>query len=757
MGEFVLSYERYLNTEKSSINEGWRTWMATFMMLLNLGIVPPKIQAAELQDKMEWVQSVAEDDIALAKFIAMLNSKGNLSPDMDKTEIQALLTRYNAKNQVSLSLTDLLNSADVQSYDDDGTTKYTWTMTSLSSGDISVSGSITKDKVKPASYMGGVSLVSDYGDFMTSEVEKEIHKALHNYEKITGVEIAILTIPTFGDEDPSDYAVQVFNRWGIGKKRGNNGILVVTSMGDRKWHITTGYGMEDIFTDARCRQFGERYLVPNFKKGNYEKGFQDLVQAMQNEFGDIPIERTKENAEKAAIERKEDLKNFFNNALIITGLLAMIGAIGYLIQVSIKKRRRLLEQIADIKVRIENFDKDIQLLIDKGDTIFDDDKILDELKKAGEALNAKKPKKPEMVQSLSNELDVIINQLNEIKNIERGIRQLHMEVQKYQFVSIENQPADLVKAITIAQAAFKVMNFDKIDVSVATHSKFVRMYEEALSFYGNYDSMRKRVSDIRFKTNQYEKAKADLLAKLDKARKTADVVREMGHETEVTIGENEIEALRGLIDNVSNIYMTDLRTAYQNLRTYDMQTAIINAELEKPVKKYNDIISAKKFVDGADKEIKSKMEQIRDYIHNGHLTDIDRRQALALVNEFNDRRGSTKNPSNDLYNDGWEEPGEEGTRMSEILLIAAALSALLAGLDKIINKGKSVLDQKERRRRKEEEDRRKKREEEEEAARRRRNSSSSYGGGSSSYGGGGGSFGGFGGGSSGGGGAGGGW
>lgn len=152
------------------------------------------------------------------------------------------------------------------------------------------------------------------------------------------------------------------------------------------------------------------------------------------------------------------------------------------------------------------------------------------------------------------------------------------------------------------------------------------------------------------------------------------------------------------------------------------------------------------------------MEQIRDYINNGHLGETDRREALILVDNFNVKKGSSKNPSNDLYQDGWEEPGEEESRMSQILLIAASLIALLAGLDKIINKGKSHLEKEKWE--KEEEDRRRRREEEEEDRRRRNrysSSSSSYGDGGGSFGGGGGSCGGFGGGSSGGGGAGGSW
>jgi len=751
MGEFIVSYERYLNKEKGSVNEGWKTWMATFMMLLNVGFVPPKIKAADIQNQIEWVQSISEEQIALAKFIAMLNRDGNLSPNSpyDKVKIQALLTKFNARNQVSISMTDVLNSSEVKSFtDDNDNTTYKWTMNTKTAESIKLAGVVSKDQVKPATYMNGVSLVSDYGDFMSSEVEKQIHEALYNYEKITGVEIAILTIPTFGDEDPNDYATTVFNRWGIGKKRGNNGILVVTSMGDRQWWIATGYGMEDIFTDARCRQFGERYLVPNFKNGDYEKGFTELVSAMKQEFGDIPIERKKENDRLAAIERKEDFKNFFYNALGFIGMAAVMGLIGYFIYYGIRKRKLLLRKIADIKTELENFDTHVKLLIDEGDPIFDDDKILSELKKTGEALKARKLKNSKNIEGIINELNVIINQLNSIKAIEQEIKKIHVNVQGFQqkFVSMENQPTDLIKASMIAQAAFKVMNFEKIDVSNKTRQEFVGMFNEARSFYENFNTMKKKVEDIHFKTKEFEKTRLYLNDKLEKARKTADIVKEMGHETQINIGENEIEALRTLITTVGDIYMTDLRSAYDILKQYDKATSDINAELEKPVKKYNDIMTAKKFVDRSDKEITIRMEEIKKYIHSNDLTDTDRNRAIKLAEDFEKKKNNPKNSANDLYDDGWVEPGEENVGMSQILVIAAALTSLLSTLDALILKGKRSQEDKEKKRLA---IARKKREEAEEADRRRRNSYSS----SSSSGG----FSGFGGGSSGGGGAGGRW
>jgi uncharacterized membrane protein YgcG len=758
----ILSYESYLNKEKNAINEGWKTWIATFMMLLNLGVVPPNIQGAELQDKIEWAQSIPPEQIAMAKFIAMLNSNSDLSPDHDKDEIQSLLTRFNAKNQVSLSLTDLFNSSKVETYDDDGgNTKYSWTMTSLSSDDISISGSVTKAGVKPASYMGGVSLVSDYGDFMTSDVEKQIHEALYNYEKTTGVEIAILTIPTFGDEDPSDYAVTVFNRWGIGKKGGNNGILVVTSMGDRKWHITTGYGMEDIFTDARCRQFGEEYLVSNFKQGEYEKGFQDLIAAMKAEFGSIPIERTKALKIKAEAERKEKISNFFTGVLEFLGLAATLSLLGYLIYVGIKKRRKLMERISLLKKNIASFDKEIVMLIDNGDPIFDDEKILAELKATNDKLKAKKLKGNKTIDAISIELDRITEELNDIKKIERNIRRIQIEIKKTtsQIDAIKTKSVDLEKAKQSIKKLFDSVNFDKIDISIDNYNKYATMFNNSVRAYDDFNRIHKDVLNIESQIGRMGEIEKELKNKLDAAKINADKVKEMGYDISVKANEEDIKTLIDSFNTIEGIYRTDIGAALNVLYNYDRKSKDLNVKLEEPIKKYNDIINAKKSIDNADEAIMPRMKNLRVLLQSGFLGKKDIDIALNLVDKFDESRGKHKHTSVDVYG---EDDWEEGVSMSKVLGVYGILMELLTSLDEIIEKGLKNKKDKEDRLRREEEERRKKKKREEEEEEQRRNSyssGSSYssGGGSSYSSGGGSSFGGFGGGLSGGGGSSGSW
>ena len=64
----------------------------------------------------------------------------------------------------------------------------------------------------------------------------------------------------------------LFDKWKIGKKGKDNGVLVLLAVQERRWRIHTGYGVEGILPDALCSQIGRNHLVPYFKEGRYGEG-----------------------------------------------------------------------------------------------------------------------------------------------------------------------------------------------------------------------------------------------------------------------------------------------------------------------------------------------------------------------------------------------------------------------------------------------------------------------------------------------------
>ena len=71
-------------------------------------------------------------------------------------------------------------------------------------------------KIQPAKYGNGIALISDYGDFMKKSIEDSLNGVLFSYERLTGVEIAILTVPSLYEADPEEYARTMFNKVKLG-------------------------------------------------------------------------------------------------------------------------------------------------------------------------------------------------------------------------------------------------------------------------------------------------------------------------------------------------------------------------------------------------------------------------------------------------------------------------------------------------------------------------------------------------------------
>ena len=95
----------------------------------------------------------------------------------------------------------------------------------------------------------------------------------------TGIETAVVMLPTIGDADIFDFSHNLFRRWGIGKKNRDNGFLVVFVMDQHKVRFTTGYGIEGIMTDAMSKRIQMQQMVPRFKEGNWDAGMVNGMRA----------------------------------------------------------------------------------------------------------------------------------------------------------------------------------------------------------------------------------------------------------------------------------------------------------------------------------------------------------------------------------------------------------------------------------------------------------------------------------------------
>ncbi len=117
-----------------------------------------------------------------------------------------------------------------------------------------------------------IPYVTDLAGVIDDSYESKINEYLSNLEATTTAEIAVLTVSTVKPSYMEKYAVEVFEKNGIGRADKDNGVLIVVAVDDREWRIEVGYGMEGDLNDAKAGRIGRTYMVPYFQNGQYGEG-----------------------------------------------------------------------------------------------------------------------------------------------------------------------------------------------------------------------------------------------------------------------------------------------------------------------------------------------------------------------------------------------------------------------------------------------------------------------------------------------------
>lgn len=115
-------------------------------------------------------------------------------------------------------------------------------------------------------------LVNDFSKTLSDSEVRQLESKLLAYNDSTSSQVSIVLINSIGPYDISDYAFQLGDKWGIGRKDKDNGILILAAIKDRKVFIATGYGMEGAVPDALAKRIVDQLIVPNFRMEDYYAG-----------------------------------------------------------------------------------------------------------------------------------------------------------------------------------------------------------------------------------------------------------------------------------------------------------------------------------------------------------------------------------------------------------------------------------------------------------------------------------------------------
>ncbi len=126
--------------------------------------------------------------------------------------------------------------------------------------------------------------VNDFAQVMDVSDHESVRNMLKDLEYQTGIEAVVVTINSVhdygtGDRTIESFATNLFNRWGVGHKAANNGVLMLVAVKDRKCRIELGGGY-DKYYDSVMKEIIDTKMLPRFKDGNYSRGIYEGSMAL---------------------------------------------------------------------------------------------------------------------------------------------------------------------------------------------------------------------------------------------------------------------------------------------------------------------------------------------------------------------------------------------------------------------------------------------------------------------------------------------
>ena len=159
--------------------------------------------------------------------------------------------------------------------------------------------------------------VNDFANVIPPAYEQKMQAITLEVLQKTGTSVVVVTMPDIEGYEYNEYATRLYEKWGIGKKGEDKGVLILVTVKERKMRIETGYGVEGILPDGLCGEIRDQYMVPLLKENKYGEGLLNGTIAVSQVIarhsgiqltGQVPLKRA---------EKKRSVFSFLPLILII--------------------------------------------------------------------------------------------------------------------------------------------------------------------------------------------------------------------------------------------------------------------------------------------------------------------------------------------------------------------------------------------------------------------------------------------------------
>ncbi|HEY4203811.1 MAG TPA: YgcG family protein [Xanthobacteraceae bacterium] len=171
--------------------------------------------------------------------------------------------------------------------------------------------------------------VVDQTATLTPDQAASLEQKLKAFEDRKGTQIAVLIVPTTEPETIEQFSIRVAEAWKIGRKKIDDGALLVVAKNDRTLRIEVGYGLEGALTDVTSKRIIDEVIVPKFRSGDFAGGISDGVDRMISvaDGEPLPPPAARRQQSSGVLDNLESIIPFaFIAVLVLGGILrAVLG------------------------------------------------------------------------------------------------------------------------------------------------------------------------------------------------------------------------------------------------------------------------------------------------------------------------------------------------------------------------------------------------------------------------------------------------
>ena len=168
--------------------------------------------------------------------------------------------------------------------------------------------------------------VIDKTAMLTEPQKAALEQTLQTFEARKGSQLAVLIVPTTVPETIEQYALRVAEQWKLGRKKVDDGAVLVVAKTDRALRIEVGYGLEGALNDATSKRNISEIVTPRFKQGDFYGGIAAGVDQMIRIIDGEPLPKPSGKPAGGIADSQPYVPIIFMIALVIGGVLrAVLG------------------------------------------------------------------------------------------------------------------------------------------------------------------------------------------------------------------------------------------------------------------------------------------------------------------------------------------------------------------------------------------------------------------------------------------------